>query len=214
MSIGFEVLPTNTSELSNHPMMKKQIQRLRLKQQDQVYETTEVTIKGADGGLFALMFAKPDLSLFQVPSINTDSTAAEMESKLKPFYGGIKVTLLVICKNAAEAEVDCANSITSTLTTVQLTDATTVNGVTWTDLRNTAMMTGYDSSALPSQADKDLVAGLIAAQTGQGYTYVLQSTLVTVQLTDSTTVAGTTWANLKEAAMVAGYTTSGFTAED
>jgi len=75
------------------------------------------------------------------------------------------------------------------------------------------MKSGYDSSSF-SVEDQDLITGLIEAQTAQGHQVSLQSTLVIVQLTDATTVAGTSWANLKSAAVAPGYDTSALSTED
>jgi len=98
--------------------------------------------------------------------------------------------------------------------TVQLTDATTVDGVAWTDLKATATLSTYDDSAL-SEADLQLVAALIAAQSVVGLPSLISTPYTTGNsYTDSTIIASVTWADLKAIAMLPGFDDSDLSSSD
>jgi hypothetical protein len=95
--------------------------------------------------------------------------------------------------------------------TVQLTDATTVAGTSWANLKSAAVAPGYDTSALSTE-DQALIAALISAQNALGLS-PLPTAPATVHIvtaghtySDSTTLSdGTTWADLKSTAMAVDY---------
>jgi hypothetical protein len=71
-------------------------------------------------------------------------------------------TLVTALIGAQAALLLNTDPLVPTEVTVDLTDATTVDGVAWTTLRVTATQSSYSDAAL-STANKALVAALIAA---------------------------------------------------
>ena len=125
---------------------------------------------------------------------------------------------LVASLGAAQLAQGDTSALLSTLTTVDLTDATAVDATTWADLKTEAMAVDYDTSVWTGE-NLALVVALIEAQTTQGDSAAaLTTTSYTTgqDLTDATTLSDgtTTWATLKLSAMDPGYDTSTFSAAD
>jgi len=95
-----------------------------------------------------------------------------------------------------------------------LTDATTVGGTAWSDLKAVALLNSYDSSS-ETASDQALVAALIIAQnstplptlTATPYTYGHS-------YSDAEIIASTTWGLFKEVAMEAGFSSVALSASD
>ena len=101
------------------------------------------------------------------------------------------------------------------------TDLTTVAGISWADLKLSAMDASYlltDSYTTLVADDKDLFDALFEAQTAQGNEEILVSTIESTYLTDTTVIGDTTWGDFRSAAMVVGFQTTtsytDLTAED
>ena len=118
---------------------------------------------------------------------------------------------------AAQSEQGDENVLVSTLTSVDLTDATTVDGTTWADLKAEATAVDYDTSVWTGD-NLALVDALIEAQAAQGDSLTLGATTYTTghDYSDSSALADgtTTWAFLKTSAMDAGYDSSSLSAAD
>ena len=89
-------------------------------------------------------------------------------------------------------------------------------GTSWADLKLSSMDASYQLTAYYTTLvadDKDLLDSLIAAQTAQGGEDTLVSTFVSTDLTDTTVIGDTTWADLRATAMAVDYqTTTAYTA--
>jgi hypothetical protein len=104
-------------------------------------------------------------------------------------------------------------------TTVTVDDSTVVDGAPWSELKIDALDTGYTSTLAYTSLTSDdqaLVDSLIVAQadTSRVSSGVLQSTLTTTQLTDTSPIGVETWAEIRTAAMKPGYDSGLYTADE